>query len=339
MTTSFWGNQLGDFTNGNTKYNTQINGQGGINATASAVDPVQAAGRTAYMNGTNGAGASYWDPMTQVNNAYMQYLGRTMDPSGRDHFGNLIEGGGAGAGGVESMISNIQNSDEARAYAASGVDNPFASLFNGTAGGGGATGGTTGGTTGGGGGFDDGVRGRDGGMGSLGTNPYLGAQTQAITQQSKDLFGQLNNQITSQSVGTGGLGGTRQGVAQGVAQGQAQNYLQSNLANLYGSAYNADQNRDLQRYGIDTNSAIQNKSLDNNFFLGNNAQRDAFYNANRGMDITQLGIGANLFSNTLGTVAGNSGSNNLSSGDTGFNWQGALGGLLGGLQLGNNWSR
>jgi hypothetical protein len=337
MTTSFWGNQLGDFTNGNTKYNTQINGQGGINATASAVDPIQAAGRTAYMNGTDGAGISYWNPMVEFQNTFMEKLGRVPTLQDREYYGNLIESGNGSQAGMASILSNIGNSDEARAYAASGVDNPYASLFNGTAGG--NTGGGTGGTTGGTGGFDDGVRGRDGGMGSLGTNPYLGAQTQAITQQSKDLFGQLNNQITSQSVGTGGLGGTRQGVAQGVAQGQAQNYLQSNLANLYGSAYNADQNRDLQRYGIDTNSAIQNKSLDNNFFLGNNAQRDAFYNANRGMDITQLGIGANLFSNTLGTVAGNSGSNNLSSGDSGWDWQKSLGGLMAGTSFGKqmNW--
>jgi hypothetical protein len=183
---------------------------------------------------------------------------------------------------------------------------------------------------------DMGGRGQFGGSGSLGSNPYLSAQADAIKQASTDAFGQMNNMITSNSVGTGGLGGTRQGVAQGVAQGQIQNSMQANLANLYGNAYNADQNRDLQRYGIDTNSAIQNKSLDNNFFLGNNAQRDAFYNANRGMDITQLGIGSDLFSNTLRTVAGNSGTNNLSSGDGGWDWQKAIGGILAGTSFGKD---
>ena len=88
--------------------------------------------------------------------------------------------------------------------------------------------------------------------------------------------------------------------------------------------WNADQNRDLTRYGMDQN----------------------FYNAQRGLDYQGIQLGANLTQQGLqapwipiqnaGNTYGNFTGYGTSSGDNGTNWQQILGGVLGGAQFGRN---
>ena len=75
------------------------------------------------------------------------------------------------------------------------------------------------------------------------SNPYLGAQASAITQQAnQNLQYNLLPSVNSGAIAAGGYGGSRQGIAQGLAMGQTQQGITNSLANLYGDAYKNDQN-------------------------------------------------------------------------------------------------
>jgi hypothetical protein len=144
------------------------------------------------------------------------------------------------------------------------------------------------------------------------------------TQQGLD---QAFNSIRSNSIGTGGYGGSRQGVAQGVATRGAMDSLQGNLAGLFGGQYNQDANRDLTRYQAD----------------------QQFYNGGRALDLQGVQIGGNLInqgvtggwlpinqaSNIFNTTAGNA-VTNTNTAQQGGGWMGAAGGALGGAQLAKN---
>jgi hypothetical protein len=157
------------------------------------------------------------------------------------------------------------------------------------------------------------------------SNPYLGKQSDAIRAQQAQLFGDMNNQITSGAVAAGGLGGSRQGVAQGVAEARAATGLDSALANMYGNAYNTDQSLGLQQY------------------LGD----QSFFTAQRGQDLAQTQLGASLyglgtqgqwtpyqqFNSTLSPYTGFG--TTTASAQQGGGALGALGGALGTAQLGN----
>lgn len=160
---------------------------------------------------------------------------------------------------------------------------------------------------------------------SFSQNPYLSGMGSALQQQTQLGLQDAFNQIRSNSVGNGTLGGDRQGIAQGVATGQAMGSLQGQLANLYGGAYENQQNRDLQRYGIDTN----------------------FYNTGRALDLQQTMDGAQLYNlgfqgqwspvqNANGAYQPYSGMG-TTTGTTqqGGGMQGAIGGGLGTLGLGS----
>jgi hypothetical protein len=144
----------------------------------------------------------------------------------------------------------------------------------------------------------------------------------------------------------------------GLGYTQAANQYNLGREQNANNRYGIDANNSTQRYGYDTQAGTQRYGYDtqrniahmndlttqrgqNNTFMmadadraqRDRAMRDSFYLGNRGQDITQLGIGANLYGDTLRTLAATGqqgGSNN------GFNWQGALGGLLGGMQFGKN---
>lgn len=131
------------------------------------------------------------------------------------------------------------------------------------------------------------------GGGGGGRNPYLDQIAGDVTRRSNEALQQGLQGIRSNAVGVGGLGGSRQGVAEGLAIKGANDSLSGNLASLYGMDYTNQQNRDLQRYGIDTNAAISNKNADY-----------GFYTANRGLDQSGMRLGADLYnlgnSGTLG---------------------------------------
>jgi hypothetical protein len=167
-----------------------------------------------------------------------------------------------------------------------------------------------------------------GGQGSyLSQNPYLSSMADDIGRRTQQNLGQAFNQIRSNSIGTGGYGGSRQGVAQGIATRGAMDSLQGNLAGLFGGQYNQDANRDLSRYQGD----------------------QQFYNGGRALDLQGAQIGGNLItqgvqggwlpinqaSSVFNTTAGNN-VTNTNTAQQGGGWLGAAGGALGGAQLAKN---
>jgi len=165
-------------------------------------------------------------------------------------------------------------------------------------------------------------------MGSAPTNnPNMQGQIDYLRQQSDFALGQNLNSIRSNSVGNGGLGGSRQGVAQGVATGLANQGYTGNVANMLSTDWQNQQNRNLTQYGMDQN----------------------FYTAQRGQDQSGAALGANLVG--LGTQlpwTGINGANSTYGQYTGFGnttntsqsgggMQGLLGGALGGAQMAKAW--
>jgi hypothetical protein len=159
------------------------------------------------------------------------------------------------------------------------------------------------------------------------TNPYLSSMADDIGRRTQEMLGQNNLAIQGNSVASGGLGGSRQGIAQGVAAGKAADYLQGNLSNMYGTAYNNDQNRAMQQYGLD----------------------QSFWGNQRGQDLSSAQLGSGLLTQSqslafdplksaseiyrpFSGMNSSAGSGNSS----GSNWQGAIGGLLGGAQFAKN---
>lgn len=105
-------------------------------------------------------------------------------------------------------------------------------------------------------------------------NPYLPIQTDAITQAvTQNLQNNILPGIGSGAAQVGGYGGSRQAILESNAIGQTNQGLSNALANLYGNAYQAD-----QQY---------------NLGLGNMATN--FYTAQRGQDLAQAALGANLY--------------------------------------------
>jgi hypothetical protein len=174
-------------------------------------------------------------------------------------------------------------------------------------------------------------------------NPWLRQQGAGIMNQTNEMLGKNLLNIQGNQVGAGTLGGSRQGIAQGTAMGQASNYLSANLADMYGSAYESDANRNMQRYGIDSNSYNTQRGQD----VGMRGQDQDFYASQRAQDMDQTKLGSDLINRGLNTqwlpmqnaadvyskFAGYGTTTNSSS--SGGGWQGALGGAMAGYQYGN----
>lgn len=188
--------------------------------------------------------------------------------------------------------------------------------------------------------------------GSGGLNPYLSSAQQAITQQVTDnLQRNILPGINSSAQGVGGFGGSRQGVVQANALRDANQQITNGLAGLSFNAYEGDQGRQLQRYGIDANYSLGAMNANNNF-----------YTAQRGQDLTALGLGASLtnqanqgylnqgqgmygigniyqqapwgtMGNYNGVMTPYTGYGSTSTSGTGGGASGALGGAMGGAQL------
>src|SRR5665648_467059 len=77
--------------------------------------------------------------------------------------------------------------------------------------------------------------GSSGSSGSSSPNPYLSQMADDMGRRSNQALGQGLQGIRSNSIGVGGMGGSRQGVAEGLAVANAGDSLQGNLANLYGT--------------------------------------------------------------------------------------------------------
>jgi hypothetical protein len=156
------------------------------------------------------------------------------------------------------------------------------------------------------------------------SSPFLGDITATMRREAQGLLAENNQAIRGNSVGVGGLGGSRQGVAEGIAAGKAADALSGNIARLYGGAYESDMNRAYGKYNTDV----------------------GFYGQQRGQDLAQVSTGAGLLSGGLdaqwqplknaNSVYGTYspyGSKTTSTPDSGGGLQGLLGGALAGASF------
>jgi hypothetical protein len=155
------------------------------------------------------------------------------------------------------------------------------------------------------------------------TNPYISGVLDDLQRRSNDMIGKNLQGIRGNSVGVGGLGGSRQGVAEAQAISQGTDNFTGQAANFMGGMYNQDQNRALQQYGMD----------------------QSFWQGQRGQDYAGANLGMNMLNQSqnqlwqpmqaasdiyrpytaLPSASGGSDSKN--------NWQSIAGGLLSGASL------
>ena len=107
-------------------------------------------------------------------------------------------------------------------------------------------------------------------------NPNLDQMASNITDQVNQNWSRnINPQISSGAMATGGYGGSRQGVVQANALKDINQGLSNSLTDMYSQDYNNQSNRNLQQYGMDQgyelgkgNLALGNKQADNSYSLG-----------------------------------------------------------------------
>lgn len=108
-----------------------------------------------------------------------------------------------------------------------------------------------------------------GGGSSQQGNPYLDAMAGNITRQyTQNLNENILPGVRYGAEAAGGFGGSRQGIAEGKAIAGSNEGLAGALANLYGQSYESQQERDLRRYGIDTQAATARYGTDKTYDIG-----------------------------------------------------------------------
>lgn len=117
------------------------------------------------------------------------------------------------------------------------------------------------------------------------SNPYLDQIADSITRHSRGALDENLAGIRDRSMAAGGYGGSRQGVAEGVAIGKSQEGLSDALGQLYFGDYTNQQNRDLQRYGMDQNFGLGMLNSDRSFELGSRSADLADLNSTRQYDL------------------------------------------------------
>lgn len=111
-------------------------------------------------------------------------------------------------------------------------------------------------------------------LGQYQQNPYLQQMGDVLTNRVTDnLNRNILPGIRSNAVAAGGFGGSRQGVIEANAMKDANQGISDALTGAYFQDFTNQMNRNLAQYG----------------------QNQSFYNANRGMDLQQTQLGANLF--------------------------------------------
>lgn len=176
-------------------------------------------------------------------------------------------------------------------------------------------------------------------------NPYLTQMGTVLTNRVNDnLQRNILPSIRGGAIAAGGLGGSRQGVIEANALNDANRQISDSLTGINFQDFTNSMNRNLAQYG----------------------QNQAFYNANRGMDLQQTALGANLFqqgnqgwlsqgqgllglgqtqqqapwqviNNANAGLGQWSGYGTTTSANQGGGAQGVLGGALAGGQLGSLW--
>ena len=209
-----------------------------------------------------------------------------------------------------------------------------------------------------------------GGMSTTGQNPYLQQMGDALTSTMTNNWRRnVQPQIASSAMATGGYGGSRQGVMEANSANDLNQGIGSALAGLYGNGYNTALNYDLGMtnannsydLGVKNNQlgfgnlGLGYANLDRNINNDNNSWQ--LQGANFGMGVynqmqqnnqagiqsgtniqntpmnywSQFGNQANSFGQGYGTTTG-------STSQQGSPFMGALGGAQLGQQVGNWWS-
>jgi hypothetical protein len=167
-------------------------------------------------------------------------------------------------------------------------------------------------------------------------NPWLPKMGQAITSQVTDNLQQnILPSIRSGAQSVGGFGGSRQGIAEGRAISGTNQALSNSLAGMYGNAYGQDQNFFTAQRGQDLQQQQVGANLFGQGMMGLGQQGQGTYNAG----LNQFNAGALPYQTFAGMLSPFTGLNssqqtNLPGPSTGGS---LLGGLLGGLQLYNLW--
>lgn len=181
-----------------------------------------------------------------------------------------------------------------------------------------------------------------------GQNPYLSQMGDALTQtMTRNWQRNVQPQIASSAMATGGYGGSRQGVIEANSANDLNQGIGSALAGLYGNGYNTALNYDLGLRGNELGYANLDRSINNdnlnwqlqgaNFGLG-------VYDRMQQGNQTGLNAATNIqntpynywqnFSNQANSIGQGYGTQTQSTGGN------PLMGALGGAQLGNqaaNW--
>jgi hypothetical protein len=173
----------------------------------------------------------------------------------------------------------------------------------------------------------------------FGMNPSVQAQAGAIGNQ----FNQTLNNSVLPGIGAdaqfaGGFGGSRQGVAQGNAIGQMSQAFGNSLAGLYGNAYNADQNfytaqrgQDLQQQGVD--AQMFNQGMAGNLGIGQQTYNLGSQYMNAPAQAAQT------FGQTIAPFSGLGATTTGQSSTSSNPWAGALGGSILGAQAQSQWGK
>lgn len=169
----------------------------------------------------------------------------------------------------------------------------------------------------------------------FGKNPYLDQQATSLRNLSNQNLSQnVMPGIRSGATAAGQYGGSRQGIAEGVAAGNAQTGLDAATASLYNRGYEADQNfysaqrgQDLQQYGLGAN--IFNSGTQGAYGVGQGQYNLGLTNMNAPMSALQN------YSNTISPYSG-LGSSQTTSANQGGGALGVMGGALAGAQIGSN---
>lgn len=191
-----------------------------------------------------------------------------------------------------------------------------------------------------------------------GQNPYLKKLGDAMVAQMTDNFAtRVQPQLASQSMATGGYGGSRQGVMEANANNDLQQQIGAGLANLYSSGYNSNLSYDLGLRNNELgfgNLGLGYANIDRN--INNDNVANKMNGVNMGLNIwdrlmgnnnTAINAGNTLnntaldywdrFSNSANSIGNGFGTTNTSGSTSANPLTMAMGGAQLGRQIYNGW--
>lgn len=173
-------------------------------------------------------------------------------------------------------------------------------------------------------------------LGFGGPNPYLRGMGVDIGHQLADVWNrQILPGIRSSAIAAGGFGGSRQGVVEANALNDLGRNFVSGMTNLYGNDYTGQQNRNLQRYGMDQSYDLGLRNNDLGFSnLDANINQNNFNNS---LQSANFGLGVQNYlnnNNQAGINAGTQMQNTAANYQKYLNDAGNAAGNAGGTRIG-----